>query len=414
MSAYLDGLVVHRREEELPAFTADDREFKELTELARELSALKFREPEDFRNDLRDQLPSLADSGSANHGWLTSARTFSRKAGTWMFQRTEWISPLRSAVHTAATMTPLVVLVAAFVWQMAGTRTASAAEILSRADMALAQLVHHGQVLHRRWKVTDRIRPGNQRPEIVREYIAKEWMDGSDFSRVAGSREANGLVYLAYARARENGEVRPRVYFAPGFFNEPRGLLSVEPSHREFQEALTSFGPQDREKLQTYLDRGYIFEPISGERRFNRIVLESSTERNAALPRVVVSLREETLPSGTEVYAVRIVDPARVQFLWRSEGAPVAWLQWHETVRYIARDTYLTLKAEETYQNENGRRVVTTRELLETRIVENSATSVDPFVLTVPEGTPVRRQSAVDQLSAVAAVMARIPEKLSR
>ena len=215
----------------------------------------------------------------------------------------------------------------------------------------------------------------------------------------------------AHART---GELKPRVYFAPGFSNEPRGLLSIEPSRREFQHALAAFGPHDGEKLKTYLDRGYIFEPISGERRFNRIALETSTEQNAPLPRVMVSLREETLPHGVGVYAVRIVDPARVRFRWKSEGAPVAWLESRETVRYIARDTYLSLKAEEAYETEDGRRVFQTRELLETRIVEAGAYSADPFLLTVPEGTPVRRQSASEQLSAVMTVLRRIPATLTR
>ena len=311
-------------------------------------------------------------------------------------------------------MAPFVALVGALVWQVAGTRTASAAEILSRADLALSKLVHEGQILQRRWKMTDRVTAVGGGLETVRESISNEWMDGSDFGHVAGRNERNGRVYLAYASARENGELKPRVYFAPGFSNEPRGLLSIEPSRREFQKALAAFAPHDAEKLKTYLDRGYIFEPISGERRFNRIALETSTEHDGPLPRVMVSLREETLPHGVGVYAVRIVDPARVRFRWKSEGAPTAWLEWRETVRYIARDTYLSLKAEETYETEDGRRVFQTRELLETRIVEAGADNVDPFLITVPEGTPVRQQSASEQLSAVAAVLGRIPAKLTR
>ena len=84
---------------------------------------------------------------------------------------------------------------------------------------------------------------------------------------------------------------------------------------------------------------------------------------------------------------------------------PAAWLEWRETVRYIARDTYLSLRAEETYQNENGRQVFQTRELLETRIVERDAIGGDPFALSVPQGTPVRRQVAADLLSAIAATL---------
>ena len=91
---------------------------------------------------------------------------------------------------------------------------------------------------------------------------------------------------------------------------------------------------------------------------------------------------------------------------------PSAWLEWRETVRYIARDTYLSLKAEETFQNENGRRVFQTRELLETRIVERDAIGVDPFLLSVPQGTPVRRQVYADLLSVIAAVLDRNRDRL--
>lgn len=415
ISDYADGLVVHRREERVPPFKLDDREFHGLTELARGLSAIEFKVSEEFRAQLREQLPVLTDTDAPpDRRWAGGVRSASRRAIAWLSRPIDRLSPMFRDLRTAAAMAPLVALVGALGWQVTSTRTASAAEILSRADTALSKLVHEGQVLHRRWKVTERVRGVDGGGQTVRESISTEWMDGSDFSRVAGRNERDGRVYLAYASAREHGEVRPRVYFAPGFSNEPRGLLSLEPSRREFQTALASFGPDEAAKLETYLDRGYIFEPISGERRFNRIALNASTESHGPLPRVMVSLREETLPQGTAVYAVRIVDPARVRFRWKSEGAPVAWLERRETVRYIARDTYLSLKAEETYDTEDGRRVHQVRELVETRIVESGSGGIDPFVLTVPDGTPVRRQSAREQLSAVAAVLGQIPAKLTR
>jgi hypothetical protein len=246
-----------------------------------------------------------------------------------------------------------------------------------------------------------------------RESIIHEWMDGADFGRVAGRNERDGRTYLAYASVRENGELRPRVYFARGFSGEAGGLLSIEPSRRDFQAALAGFAPGDREKLQTYLDRGYIFEPISGERRFNQLALETSTEQDAPLPRVMLSLREETLVTGVPVYAVRIFDPARVRFRWRSAGPPHVWLEQRETIRYIARDTNLSLRSEERYDTEGGRHVFATRELLETRIIEAGAVSSDPFALIVPEGTPVRQQSATEQLRAVAHALRNLPGRLT-
>jgi hypothetical protein len=412
ISEYVDGLVVHRREGDRRSFSADDREFGELTALARVLSSVELRPPDGFADELRDELPRAAAESAAAGAVPGDARASWLALATSLGARLRWLSVsahLRKVTATAV----LVALCLTVGSQLTSTPTASAQEILSRADRALAQLVHRGQVLQRRWKVTDHVKTADG-VEVSRQSIVNEWMDGSDFSRVAGRNETNGRVYLAYATTRENGEVRPRVYFAPGFSNETRGLLSIEPTRREFQDALASFGPHDRAKLKTYLSRGYIFEPISGERRFNRIALETSTEQDAPLPRVMVSLREETLPSGTQVYAVRIVDPARVRFRWKSVGPPMAWLEWRETVRYIARDTYLSLKAEEIYENEQGRRVFTTRELIDTRIVEHSGDDGDPFVLAVPDDTPVRRQSASEQLAAVAAVLQHVSPRLTR
>ncbi len=404
--------MVHRRESEFRAFSADDREFGELTALARVLNSVELRAPDGFIDALRDELPSASmDDASEQLGRGVRLSCFGFT--TELRRRVDGLLTVSVPLRKAAAMGLLVAIALTVGSQLASIPTASAEEILSRADKALGQLVRPGQILHRRWKVINRVTAADG-GEITRESISNEWMDGADFSRVAGRNEANGRVYLAYATFREDGEVRPRVYFAPGFSNEPLGLLSIEPSRREFVEALGSFDAQNREKLETYIDRGYIFEPISGERRFNRIAVETRTEGDSPLPRIMVSLREEKLPSGVAVYAVRIVDPASVRFRWKSVGPPQAWLEWRETVRYIARDTYLSLKAEETYRNENGRRVRTTRELLETQILESGADRSSPFDIDVPRQTPTRRQSAREQLAAVAAVLARIPETSTR
>jgi hypothetical protein len=241
ISDYVDGLVVHRREKGLRAFKAADREFQELSELARTLNAVEVREPVDFREELRDSLPEVARStaGTRPQRWVLAR--WRRRAAGWLREATEWGSHVRWVTRTALAMAPLLALAAALTWQVAGSRTLSAAEVLGRADDALSRLVHEDQVLHRRWKVTDRIRGTDGTLQVVRESTSDEWMNGSDFSRVAGRNETDGKVYLAYASVRDGDDVRPRVYFAPGFSSEPRGLLSIEPSRREFQEALTSF-----------------------------------------------------------------------------------------------------------------------------------------------------------------------------
>jgi hypothetical protein len=397
ISQYVDGLVVHRREEGLRPFSADDDEFCELTCLARVLNRIDLKAPAHFRDELAARLSTSREQPSLRHKSMHVSRWFSCL----------WARPIgvtAAGVRAAAALAAVAAAVVVLVSQFATPPTVSAAEILGRADAALADLVRPGQILYRCWKVTDRITDASG-AVTIRESVNHEWMDGADFGRVAGRNERDGRTYLAYAGTRESGELRPRVYFAPGFSDEPRGLLSIEPSRREFHEALGQFGPGDREKLLMYLGRGYIFEPISGERRFNQLMLESGTETRAPLLRIMVSLQDEILPSGLLVYALRILDPARVRFRWKREGPPVAWLEHRKTVRYIARDTYLSLKSEDTFEMQDGRLVFSTRELLETRIVEPSAVTVDPFVVTVPEETPVRRQSASEQLAAVARVL---------
>jgi hypothetical protein len=412
ISEYVDGLIVHRREDRLRASSGDDGEFGELVELSKALGAIELTALDGFRENLRERLPEMA--GRAPRRWWLAGTHLFAPALARVRPHPGASSFLPSGLRAAAAMALLVAVGVALVSYFASTPTVSAAEILSRGDLALAQLVRPGEMLYRRWKVTERVTTAAGDTATIRESIRNEWMDGSDFGRVAGTHVGpNGRIVLSYASAREDGDLRPRVYFAPGFSNEPRGLLSIEPSRREFQEAIAAFPLVERAKLQTYLDRGYIFEPISGERRFNRTVLETSSEWNGPLPRITVSLREATLPTGTPVYVVRIVDPVRVEFRWKSNGPPVAWMERRETLRYIARDTHLSLKAEDTYYIEDGRRVVTTRELLETRVAEAGADAVDRFVLKVPDGTPVRQQSAREQLSAVSTVLRRIPALLS-
>lgn len=414
LSDYVDGLVVREREGEVPVCTLRDQEFRDLTELAQSLLAIKFLEPEAFRDQLLADVSRRREAepvrrvrpfGELLHLWHAALARLPQPAG--------WRAPAQPMVRTAATVAPLGVVVAVLVWHLAFIHTVSAAEVLSRADLALANLVGQGQLLNLRWQVTQRTSDARGEKETVREYVRTEWMDGADFSRVAGRHEERGRVHWAYSSVREHGEIRPRVYFGPGVSDELRGLLSIEPTRGEFQNALLGFSALDRRKLQTYLDRGYIFEPISGERRFNRRIVEKDDERTAAWPRAITSLQSERLESGVDVYAVRVIDPARVRFRWKSQGPPVVWLERRETVRYIARDTFLTVRTEDTYDSPDGQRTRVVRHLLEARVVDRDAVDGDPFALDVPRGTPVRTQSAEEQLSAVAAALGRVGRDLS-
>jgi hypothetical protein len=158
-----------------------------------------------------------------------------------------------------------------------------------------------------------------------------------------------------------------------------------------------------------YLDRQHIYEPIIGEVRANRTMIQTPTYGTSDLPRMVVSLDRATMAGKDAPYAIRVVDPAWIDFNWRSGGPPLVRLARLETVRYIARNSYLSVKTEETLKFEDGRQRFTTRELVEMRAVTSSDVPVDPFNLEIPAGTPVQRQSAYDQLAGVSDAFSRLP-----
>src|SRR5262249_30525551 len=221
------------------------------------------------------------------------------------------------------------------------SQPASAKEILTRSDAALTALVRPGQVLYRQWRVTiDRFEADGS--SLGREErTIHEWMDGADFDRVAGRWYLGDQLYTAYTtKVAPNREHRAHVYFSPGAFGEPRGLLSIEPTPREFDDAVASFPQRDRRGLRVYLDRQYLYVPIAGERRFNRALLDAPLATDSAMPRVVVSLDDEPT-ADTSAYHVRVVDPMSVTFNWRADAPPRVRLLRSETVRSIERDSYL-------------------------------------------------------------------------
>jgi hypothetical protein len=124
---------------------------------------------------------------------------------------------------------------------------------------------------------------------------------------------------------------------------------------------------------------------------------------------MILSLDRTALVDAKRVYGVRVVDAAFIDFNWRSGGPPRVRLGRLETVRYIARDSYLSVKTNETVQFEDGRQRTTTRELMEMRAVGVEDMPLNPFTLEIPAGTPVQQQSAYQQLSGVAAAFSRLP-----
>lgn len=311
--------------------------------------------------------------------------------------------PARLSVGLAAALVVLLFL------RPPGTpHLAMAAEILDRADRALIAMVGANELFHRQWEVvTQRRTPDGT--QHTSEWIADEWVRGANLDAVAGQRRLrNGQRISAYARDVRTSDQRARIYFAPGFRQTTHGLLSIEPTRAAFEAAAASFPPAERDLLDTYLRRGYMYEPIAGERRFNRRLLEPEAD-SPRLPRLSLSVEERTDPNGVAVYAVRLVEPVYVTFRWTASGPPSVYIGRKETVRYIAQETFLTLRSRETVTYDDGTHVVTTYELKETRAARLDELATDPFAFDVPEGTPVRYQSAQEYFDAVVRALAQRP-----
>jgi hypothetical protein len=397
LSEYVDSLLLQQRYEQRGSeFPLEDREFHELRGLAQSLADLTSEPPVGFARDLARRLPALAAE--------TSPR--STVAGAWARIRSTMSAlPSFSPVFSAA----MTLLAIALVFRaVLDVPVVSASEILTRSDEALVRLIKPGQLLYRRWKVTSTTieQDGSERRGGTR--TIREWMDGADYDRVAGRwSSADDRLLIGYTSIGSDGERRPHVYFSPGVFGEARGLFSIEPTAAEFQAAVRDFADPVRGQLDAYLRRQSIYLPIVGERTFNRAVIDAAHQADEGPPRVVLSFDRGEM-GGTRVYRVRMIDPAWIDFNWRSDGPPRVSLASAEWVRYIACDSYLSVRTESTLTFENGRRRVTTRELLETRAIPTADLPLDPFSLEVPEGTPVQRQSALDHLSAVALAFGRL------
>jgi len=401
VSEYMDALIVQRRADADPLdrLLVNDEELHELQVLMRALTDIEMVPPSEFGTECRRQLSRVPQEPLPISSRHKSIGRLVRKA--LRSERRPWpaVPRLPRKIVTSA-------LVAAFLIALpahpAKPPLASAEEILTLSDVALARVVRPGEVYYRRWRLTF---SGRDAEGIREERIAHEWLDGSDLERVASHNlTPEGRLLFGYLSERYDGEVHSSVYFAPAFSDDPRGALHLEPTSAELRQALERTGRDQRPLLRTYLERHYMYTPILGERRFNRAMLNAPKDPNPLL-RVMLAFDDTGMLSGMPVYRVQVVDPARVRFRWRSDGPPAVSRSLTDTVRYINRDSYLTLKSVETHEYADGARVVVTRELEEARTIRAADLTSDPFRLEVPAGTPTRRQSASDLLAGVAAVL---------
>lgn len=234
-------------------------------------------------------------------------------------------------------------------------------------------------------------------------------MDGGNSERVAARwYTGDGQLQVAYTTVvGAGGEYRPHVYFSPGVYGETRGLLSIEPTAREFTAALNDFEPTVARALRVYLNRHYLYAPIRGERTYNRAIFSTSSDTAPEMPRVLASFDDGVILDGQPVDRVRLLDSTAVTFNWRSTGPSEVRLAQSEIVRYISKTDHLSFRTEERVVFEDGRTRQSIRELETTGVLAHSDLPTDPFILNIPPGTPVRWQSAREHLTAVAEALER-------
>jgi len=396
LSDLVDSMVVQRRWCEETATTAPtDGELTELATLAAELNAIVLAPEPGTRARLFTRLRDMP----AHRRRMSEAR----------------LALFRSLAIGLSPVSALAI-VAAIVLVLLNLRgpLVAASEILSKSDQAIVKLLRPGKVLFRRWRIVEKIWDAPGLPPRVVERYTLEWIDGSDVRHATGkSISSSGRMFLAYANVLDGGQYVPRVYYDPGYGNEPNGLLSIVPSRHEFEAAAARFAGRDREIVDSYLARGPIYEPILSERRFNHAMFRGAAAPEM-LPHVVLSVDESAMLHGVDVYRVRSIEAVRVPFRWRSVGPPNMWLERRETLSYVAKDSFLTLRSEETVQTETGRRVEAVRELVDTQSLNMPSGPSDPFALTGAERVQTRRQSAAELFSQLTRTLVRAPAFLER
>lgn len=409
LSQYIDQLLTRAKGPDGASDSSirDDDDLEEFGRLAKSLGDIEILPPTAFEEELACRL-STAREAELDGGPLTSAVQCLGRLATMLLSWARVVSPGARAAVATAFLAAIVGVAAVSFLTSAGV---SAAEILNHSSYALANLARPGEVLYRRWDVVYvRTKPSGERSR--QEQIVHEWMDGSMHGRTAGrSYGPDGQLLWAYADVPESDGFRPHIYLSTGYGDEADAVLNIEPTQSELRQALKQFPPNERHLLETYLERGYIYHPIVGDHQFNRVALHSQMPDTSKIPRAVLSLDTSLIGGGARVRRVRILDPMQVRLTWRSRKARQARV---ETVRYIAEDSYLSLRAEERVAFESGLQVSMTWEMIETRIEKkDTAGWENPFELDVLPGTPVRRHSPLEVLSSYGEALQRVAAHLN-
>lgn len=403
LAEYSDEIVAEHRDLRDAAGDEDDAGLRGLLRLVDELNAIRTPPPASLRASVLQEFRKHA------HDPPPAPSLRARLAEALM----QWtVGPRR--LHSALSLGVLALVVA--VVFLARPPALSAAEILFRADHALAALVGPGEVLHRRQRVVSiTTRDG---VASTADQIVDEWADDAESQHLAarGTRP-DGAVLWRYTAAREGQEVRPYLHFSPTYTvgetaSGTGELLLIRPTPSELQRALLDVPPARRSVLARFLHRRYIYEPVVGDQRYNAILLDQRSADAGGFPRVRLSMEEATAADGEPIYRVRLVEPSRLWHHW-GRTAPLVDMASCETVLDITRPGLLTRKAQVACETEDGKRVTVERTLLSLDVVQRAELPSDFFTLDVGPHVPVRRQSAAEELGAFAAALDRIESKTS-
>ncbi len=300
-----------------PAIDAEqgDPELSELRELGAELSGIEVLTPDDFGRDLGRRVARAGMEAPPAH-LLDLVRARLRR---WQVPVRHRFTATPSFRVAAATLAAVGVLML----YRSHARTVSAAEVLSKAQAALAQLVRPGEFMFRRWRIVDHIRDTPGGPERVEVRYLLEWMDGADNRAGAGrSLDVNGQVYLAYVNEPTSGSASPRVYYKPGFSGEARGLLSIVPTREEFEAAAARLPARLQPMIYQYLARGFVpYQPILGELRYNEAVIDAGRTAVASpVSPVNLSLETTSRSAGGRSTGCGSSTPCACSFAGRARG----------------------------------------------------------------------------------------------
>ena len=307
--------------------------------------------------------------------------------------------------HPVPAFLSVAVLALVLAQRLPPDTTLSAEGVLQLSDRALAQVVKPGEIFYRRWHQSRRAHPKDGVPTVHNE-VMHSWIDGSNLRRTAGRLTSADGDFLAASTETGNPEDAPLTYFGPAYTGVFRNVVVIPIREAELRAAIERYSPEDQELLRQYFGPAY-GPPLTGEMAYNRQLIQGPSPSGTVLPRVQRSM-EFTKLRGEPVAVIRTMHPVRPWSEYGADGAISTALARVDTVRWISRKTYLTLRIETTATLEDQRQVSYASDLLEMRSIPAADLDSEPFHLEIPPGTPIKRYQPDDQLLSLVAALRRI------